>query len=134
MKDDPIWIERSVADALHEQQLELHGGSSGVRDAGLLDSALNRPRQLFAYSDPTPDIPTLAACYAFAIARNHAFVDGNKRTAAVVCELFLNRNGYELVADNDAAFDKFLALAAGDISEEAFTDWLSANVRKLSFE
>ena len=131
MKDDPIWIERSVADALHEQQLELHGGSSGIRDAGLLDSAMNRPRQLFAYSDPTPSIPTLAAAYAFAIARNHAFVDGNKRTAAVVCEVFLNRNGYTLVAGNDEAFAKFLALAAGDIDEDALTDWLRRNVERV---
>ena len=131
MKDDPFWVERELVDVLHSEQLEKHGGADGVRDVGLLDSAMNRPRQLFAYADPTPDIPTLAACYAYGIARNHAFLDGNKRTAAVVCELFLIRNGYELTSTNDEAYPQFLALAAGELDEQAFAAWLSANVRRV---
>jgi len=131
MKDEPTWIDRDLAERVHERQLAEHGGSSGVRDAGLLDSALNRPRHLFAYTDPSPDIPTLAASYAYGIARNHAFGDGNKRTAAVICETFLNLNGYAFTATNDEAYDKFLALAAGDLSEGAFADWLGRNVERV---
>jgi death-on-curing protein len=96
--DDPIWITRDLATAIHNRQLAEHGGADGVRDEGLLDSALGRPRHLFAYTDPTPDIPTLAAAYAFAIAKNHAFIDGNKRTAYVVCRTFLVLNGYDMTA------------------------------------
>ena len=81
--DDPIWISEELAQAIHSRQLAEHGGADGVRDIGLLQSALARPRQQFAYSDPTPDIPALAAAYAFGIAKNHAFIDGNKRTAGI---------------------------------------------------
>ncbi len=80
--DDPIWINEPLALAIHKRQLAEHGGLDGVRDPGLLQSALARPRHLFAYNDPTPALPALAASYAFGIARNHPFIDGNKRTAA----------------------------------------------------
>ena len=122
--DDPIWINRELATAIHSRQLAEHGGADGVRDAGLLDSALARPRQHFAYADPTPDIPELAASYAFGIAKNHAFIDGNKRTAYVVCRTFLILNGYDLTADKVERYTAFLALAAGDWDEPMFTAWL----------
>ena len=117
MKDDPVWVERELVDELHSEQLEKHGGADGVRDVGLLDSAMNRPRQLFAYADPTPDIPTLAACYAYGIARNHAFVDGNKRTAFFVASDFLDQNGYELQAAVDQEHaDMMVELAQGKMT------------------
>jgi death-on-curing protein len=125
--DDPIWISVELATAIHQRQLAEHGGQEGVRDPGLLESALERPRHLFAYTDPTPDIPQLAAAYAFGIARNHAFIDGNKRTAAVVCETFLELNGWQLLADDVTLYPQYLALAAGDIDEAAFATWLSAH-------
>ena len=125
--DDPIWISVELTLAIHQRQLAEHGGQAGVRDLGLLESALGRPRHLFAYADPTPDIPALAASYAFGIARNHAFIDGNKRTAYVVCRTFLILNGYDMTASKLERFQYFLALAAGEIEEEAFAKWLSAN-------
>jgi death-on-curing protein len=127
--DDPIWINIDLALAIHSRQLAEHGGADGVRDKGLLESALGRPRHLFAYSDPTPNTAQLAAAYAFGIAKNHAFLDGNKRTAAVVCETFLNLNGLDLTATDPEAYPVFLALAAGELSEEELTDWLIKNTK-----
>jgi death on curing protein len=128
--DDPTWISRELAIAIHKRQLAEHGGADGVRDAGLLDSALGRPRHLFAYSDPTPDIPTLAAAYAFGIAKNHAFIDGNKRTAFVVCRTFLLLNGFDLTAAREDRYKTFLALAAGEVSESQLVVWLVANSKR----
>ena len=125
--DDPIWINEELATAIHSRQLAEHGGADGVRDQGLLESALARPRQLFAYSDPTPDIPALGAAYAFAIAKNHAFLDGNKRTAYVVCRTFLILNGWDMTATRENRYAAFLALASGDWDEATFTAWLLSN-------
>lgn len=125
--DDPIWIGTELTLAIHQRQLAEHGGQAGVRDQGLLESALGRPRHLFAYADPTPDIPALAAAYAFGIARNHAFIDGNKRTAYVVCRTFLILNGFDMTASKLERYQYFLALAAGEIEEDAFALWLGAN-------
>lgn len=130
MMDDPIWITAELAETIHARQLAEHGGAEGVRDPGLLESALNRPRHLFAYEDPTPDVPRLAAAYAFGVAKNHPFIDGNKRTAAVVCEAFLNLNGYDLTATDAELYPQFLALAAGELEEEAFAAWLADNTRQ----
>lgn len=130
--DDPIWIRRDVAERIHSDQLAEHGGADGIRDENLFESALSRPRHLFAYTDPTPDIPELAAAYAFAIAKNHAFIDGNKRTAMVVAVMFLELNGYTFSASNEERFNTFLALAAGELSEDAFTDWLKQHVRQVT--
>src|SRR5262245_34773968 len=127
--DDPIWISTELAIAIHERQLAEHGGAAGVRDAGLLDSALARPRHQFAYNDPTPSIPALAAAYAFGIACNHAFIDGNKRTAAVVCETFLELNGMTLEATDVELYPVFLSLAEGSLSEEELTMWLSDHAK-----
>lgn len=122
--DDPIWINKELVVAIHKRQLSEHGGADGVRDEGLLDSALAHPRHLFAYEQPT--IPTLAAAYAFGIAKNNAFIDGNKRTAAVVCETFLALNGYSLDSDDAEMYPLFLGLAAGSVSEGDLIKWLSS--------
>jgi death-on-curing protein len=125
--DDPIWISEELALAIHSRQLAEHGGADGVRDAGLLHSALARPRQLFAYSDPTPDVPTLAAAYASGLAKNHAFLDGNKRTAYVVARTFMILNGWDMIASKEQRYAAFLAMAAGDWTERAFVSWLVSN-------
>lgn len=116
------WIEADVVLAVHDEQLAEHGGSAGIRDSGLLESALARPKNLTAYGDP--DFADLAASYGFGIARNHPFVDGNKRTAFVSTELFLRLNGYRLAADDQSCVLTMLAVAAGDIDEAAFAEWL----------
>jgi death-on-curing protein len=118
-------IEEAVVRAVHEAQLAEHGGGAGVRDDGLLASALARPHNLMAYGDP--DAADLAAAYGFGIARNHPFIDGNKRTAFVCSELFLALNGRELTADDASCVATMLALAAGDLDEAAFAGWLRAH-------
>ncbi|MBL8363489.1 MAG: type II toxin-antitoxin system death-on-curing family toxin [Rubrivivax sp.] len=117
-----VWIDPAVVRAVHEEQLVEHGGAAGVRDEGLLESALARPRHLAQYGDP--DVAALAASYAYGIARNHPFIDGNKRTAFVAAELFLALNGSSLVADDGDCVLTMLGLAAGDIDEAAFATWL----------
>lgn len=128
--DDPIWISTELATAIHHRQLAEHGGIAGVRDPGLLESALARPRQFFAYTDPTPDVAALAASYAFGIARNHPFLDGNKRTAYVVCRTFLLLNGADLTAEKIERYQKFLSLAEGNLSESELAEWLRAHLTK----
>jgi death-on-curing protein len=124
-----VWIDRTLALAIHERQLAEHGGGSGVRDETLLESALARPQQLFAYGDPPPDLAALAASLAFGLARNHPFVDGNKRTAAVACELFLALNNAVLQADNVELYPVYLSLAEGSLSETDFAAWLRPHLR-----
>jgi death-on-curing protein len=115
-----------VATAAHGAQLAEHGGGQGTRDPGALESALARPRNLAVYG--APDAAALAAAYAFGIARNHPFVDGNKRTAAVVSELFLIRNGYALGANDAEVVVAFLALAAGEVTEDEMADWFRRHI------
>ena len=117
-----VWIEESVVWAVHEAQLAEHGGSAGVRDSGLLQSALARPLNLLAYGEA--DAPTLAAAYGFGIARNHPFIDGNKRTAFVCVELFLALNGFVLTALDADCVSTMLALAAGELPEADFATWI----------
>jgi len=124
-----IWISRELALAIHDRQLAEHGGGSGVRDAGLLDSALARPQQRYAYGDPPPDLADLAAALAFGLARNHPFVDGNKRTAAVACEVFLVLNDASLDATDVELYPVYLGLAEGHLDEAAFADWLRPHLR-----
>lgn len=125
-----LWIEEAVVQAVHEMQLAEHGGPAGTRDAGLLVSALARPRHLAAYE--TPDYADLAASYGFGIARNHPFVDGNKRTAFVCIELFLSLNGYALTASDVGCVTQILALASGSLSENDLARWIRDNsVRRL---
>lgn len=121
MADDWIWVQTAVALAAHEEQLAEHGGAAGVRDMSMLESAMARPLNLVAYE--TPDVADLAASYAFGIARNHPFVDGNKRTAAVVSETFLVLNGYTLGCDDVELATTFLMLAAGDLTVAQLAEW-----------
>ena len=125
-----VWIEESVVWAVHEAQLAEHGGSAGVRDAGLLASALARPLNLAAYGEP--DVATLAAAYGYGIARNHPFIDGNKRAAFVCTELFLLLNGASLTADDAQCVATMLALAAGELGEAEFTGWLRTHTTPLA--
>jgi death-on-curing protein len=124
-----VWIADSVALAIHDAQLAEHGGIAGIRDEGLLASALARPRNLEAYGEEV-DASALAAAYAFGIARNHPFLDGNKRTAFVVMELFLNLNGWVLNAADAECISAMLALAAGDLSEKALVAWLRSHIAR----
>ena len=123
-----VWIDRMLALALHDRQLSEHGGGEGVRDEGLLESALARPQQLFAYGNPPPDLAALAASLTYGLARNHPFADGNKRTAAVACELFLALNGATLQADNVELYPVYLSLAEGSLAENELADWLRPRV------
>jgi death-on-curing protein len=116
------WIGRDVILAIHDEQLAEHGGASGLRDGGGLESALARPISQAAYGEP--DAAALAAAYTFGIARNHPFVDGNKRTAYVAAELFVALNGFDLVTSNEAAVKFMLRLAAGELSEAEFAVWI----------
>ena len=127
MTTDWFWIGEPLARALHGEQLAAHGGGNGVRDAGLLDSALQRPRNLVAYGDP--DAAALAASLAFGIARNHPFVDGNKRTAFVAAATFLELNGWRFGATEADVVVTTLALAAGDLAEDALAAWFHTNTR-----
>jgi death-on-curing protein len=120
------FIDPRVIRAIHEEQLAEHGGASGTRDEGMLESALGRPLQQAHYG--TPDVADLAAAYAYGIARNHPFVDGNKRTAFVAAELFLALNGYVLAADDVSCVRTMLALAAGELDEAGYAAWLRAHL------
>ena len=124
-----VWVADSVVLAIHEAQLAEHGGIAGIRDEGLLASALARPRNLEAYGENV-DAAALAAAYAFGIARNHPFLDGNKRTAFVVMELFLNLNGWILNANDADCTSTMLSLAAGDLGEKALATWLRRHLVK----
>lgn len=124
-----VWLEKALVLAIHDRQLAEHGGSAGVRDEGLLESALARPQQLHAYGDPAPDLADLAAALAFGLARNHPFVDGNKRTAAVCCETFVELNDATLEADDPDLFPQYLALAEGKLAERDFAAWLRERLR-----
>jgi death-on-curing protein len=124
---EPQWLSKRLVLAIHDEQLAEHGGGEGIRDAGLLDSALARPQNRFTY-DPEADLATFAAAYAFGIAKNHPFIDGNKRTAFVAAELFLDLNGRVLAASDAECVLATLRLAAGEIGEDEFADWLRANL------
>ena len=124
-----VWLAKEAVLAIHDRQVAEHGGSAGVRDEGLLESALARPQQLHAYGDPAPDLAALAAALAFGLARNHPFVDGNKRTAAVCCETFIELNGATLEADDAELFPQYLALAEGKLAERDFAAWLRERLR-----
>ncbi len=126
MAEDWVWIATEVALAAHVEQLAEHGGAEGVRDAGALESAMARPRNLALYGQP--DVAALAAAFAFGVARNHPFVDGNKRTAAVVSETFLVLTGYELEATDAELVVAILALAAGELTEDELADWFRTHL------
>lgn len=128
--NEPIWIDKPEVLVAHSRQLAEHGGSDGIRDETLLDSALAKPRNVFAYAE-SPTLTTLAASYAFGIARNHAFIDGNKRTALVVSEGFLRLNGLRIVAPPEEKYLAFLHLAEGSLTEEELTAWFTRHAVAL---
>ncbi len=125
---EPIWLERADCLAIHEMMLAQHGGLAGVRDEGLLESALAKPRNLFAYGSPT--LFGMAAGYAAGIILNHPFLDGNKRTGFIVAATFLELNGLTFTASEESVVEKTLALAAGRLKEEGYASWLKENCRK----
>lgn len=122
-----VWIDAGLIDTVHEEQLAEHGGGPGLRDTNMLASALARPEQLAHYGKP--DAADLAAAYGFGLARNHPFVDGNKRTAFVAVELFLALNGYDLVATDADCVVHMLELAAGNLPEADFSAWIRSNIQ-----
>lgn len=128
----PIWLSKAIVLAVHERLLAEHGGSAGLRDPGLLDSALARPRQLHAYG--APDTGDLATAYAAGIIRNHPFVDGNKRTGFMCAFVFLAENGFRLIAREVEVVQVVTLLAAGEIDEAAFAAWLRDNIEPVSQE
>jgi death on curing protein len=127
-KAEPVWILERVVLAAHDQLLAAHGGAEGLRDVGLLESALARPHQHYAYS--SPDIIELAALYTAGLVRNHPFVDGNKRTGFAIGIVFLELNGFDFKASEEDATQAVLALAAGEMDEAGYTAWLRANVKR----
>jgi death-on-curing protein len=132
--ENMVWVREDVVLAVHLRQLAEHGGGEGIRDGGLLQSALARPQNLLAYGDPPPDLASLAAAYAYGIARNHPFVDGNKRTALIVARLFLLLNGMDLAATQGEKYSTFLALAAGELSEEELATWVRTHLDSVGKE
>ena len=126
---EPFWIEYRDVVAIHDRLLALHGGATGLRDRGLLESALARPRQHHAYAG-TSDIVEMAALYTVGIVRNHPFADGNKRTGFVIGVLFLELHGFDFMASEADATQAVMALAAGRLDEEAFAGWMPENSRR----
>lgn len=122
--NEPNWLRADVLIAAHRRQLAEHGGLDGMRDEGAFLSALDKPRNLFAYGQPEPDLYALAAAYGFGLARNHPFADGNKRTALIAMRLFLKVNGAEFSASSEEKYRMIVALAAGDLLESEVADWL----------
>lgn len=125
---EPRWIPRRALELLHDESLAEHGGSPGLRDENLLESALARPRNLFVYENVT-DLARLAASYGFGLARNHAFIDGNKRAALIGIGLFLSLNGLRLTAPQTEVYDIIMRLAASEVDEAALADWIHGAAR-----
>ena len=124
MLDEPNWIRDDVVDAIHNMQIAEHGGMDGVLSEGVLDASLANPKHYFFYTEPKPDIPGVAARYAHSIISNHPFCDGNKRTAAVVCELFLEINGFKLNASDQEAYAAYINLARSEWDADELAEWL----------
>jgi death on curing protein len=128
-RKEPLWIETRDVVAIHDRQLALHGGATGIRDQGLLESALARPRQHYSYAD-SPDVVEMAALYTAGIVRNHPFVDGNKRTGFVTGILFLELHGFNFKASEEDATQAVLGLAGGTLDERAYVAWLRENSKR----
>ena len=124
---EPTWLDATDALAIHDRQLAEHGGGTGIRDIGMLESALGRPVNQWHYGEDDP--AALAAAYAFGVARNHPFIDGNKRTTWVLARLFLALNGYKITFTAQEAISIVLALAAGDLSEVELADWFRTRLK-----
>ena len=126
--DEIVWLLEETIVAIHYRQISEHGGGEGLRDEALLSSALARPQNLLAYSEPRPDLAALAASYAYGIARDHPFVDGNKRTALVAARTFLLLNGVNLEASQDEKYLTLMELAEGSLTEEQLADWIRKRI------
>jgi death-on-curing protein len=124
-----VWLQKNLVLAIHARQVAEHGGSQGIRDEALLESALARAQQLAAYGDPIPDLADLAAALAFGLARNHPFVDGNKRTAHVAYRTFLVLNGADVIATDEEKYLAMMGLAEGKLSKREFAAWLRARLQ-----
>lgn len=122
---EPFWLSRRIMIAIHDEQLAIHGGASGLRDEGMLESALDRPKNKWSYENA--ELPELAAAYAFAMARNHPFIDGNKRTWLLALYTFLGVNGIDFDVPEADAAAIILSLAAGEVGEESLTRWIRDN-------
>ena len=127
----PIWINLRVVKAFHDRQINEHGGLPGLRDEGLLLSALSRPENAYHYSEQKPDVAELAAAYGFGLAKNHPFNDANKRTALIAIRLFLKLNGYDLAASAEDKYKTIISVAASDISEGELAQWVRENLREV---
>ena len=127
---EPVWLLRVALEQLHDASIAQHGGASGLRDHGLFESALARPQNLFAY-DKAVDMTSLAACYAFGLAKNHSFVDGNKRIAFIAAATFLRLNGHRLTADQVQATMIMLSVASGALGEKELADWIRGHMIKI---
>jgi len=128
---EPTWINLRVIKAFHDRQINEHGGLPGLRDEGLLLSALSRPENSYHCSDPKPDAAELAAAYGFGFAKNYTFNDANKRTALIAMRLFLNLNGYDLAASPEGTYKIIIRVAASDISEDELAQWIRKNVKEI---
>ena len=126
------WITKQEVLAIHDMQVAWHGGATGLRDEGLLESALARAQNIATYAEETPSLAVLAAAYGSGIVRNHPFVDGNKRTALVTTFTFIERNGFSVTANQHDAYYAFYDLTAGKLSEEEFARWLEVNTEPVS--
>ena len=124
-----VWLDPEALIAAHEEQLAEHGGAAGLRDRGLFESALARPQNLAVYGDP--DVATLAAAYGFGLAKNHAFIDGNKRVALLAMESFLLLNGYQLTTDDAQIVLVILSVAASSFDQNELADWIRKNIEPL---
>ena len=128
---EPIWTNLRVITAFHDRQITEHGGLPGLRDEGLLLSALSRPENTYHYSSPKPDLAELAATYGFGLAKNHPFNDANKRTALIAMRLFLKLNGYDLATSPEDKYKTIIRVAASDISEDELAQWIRKNLEKI---
>ena len=129
--NEPIWLDEKILKILHLEQLQQFGGMAGIRDDGLLLSALARAQNRWAYSSPKPDVIALAASYAFGVAKNHPFFDGNKRTSLIACQMFLQQNGLILVVPQPDQVQLIVSLASGEIGEPELEAWIRPRVRPL---
>ncbi len=129
-----VWVRDDVVRAIHLRQLAEHGGAEGLRDAGLLESALARPKNLWAYADPKPDLAAIAASYAFGVVRNHPFHDGNKGTGFVLLRTFLLINNHDIHAPSDEKYLTFVSLADGTLDEPALAAWVRSRIRPAKID
>lgn len=128
MLREPIWLNRPSIDAVHEQLIEAHGGSHGVRDSALIESALARPQNRFFYAAAECDLAQLAAAYGYGLVKNHGYIDGNKRIGFAALLIFLRRNGFRLVVDSAEAVRVIEGVAAGEVTEDALTEWIRDHI------